>query len=333
MPNSITPFISILIPVRNEAAYIKQCLDAVLAQDFPQHRMEILIADGMSEDETRQIIQGFQADHPHIQLIDNTAKIVPTGLNRLIQQATGDILIRVDGHCVIAPDYVRNCVELLQTTDADNVGGCMVAVGNDKISNVIVAATSTPFGVGGARFHYSEKEEWVDTVYLGAWRREVFANIGLFDEELVRDQDDEFNYRLRKFGGKILLSPKIKSTYRPRGSFKKLWHQYFQYGFYKVRVLQKHPKQMRPRQFIPPVFVACLLLLLLLSLTFPWGWIPLVGFVGIYLLANLGASLLTARVAGWYTLPLLPLAFATLHISYGTGFLAGLVKFWNRWKT
>ena len=333
MPNSITPFISILIPVRNEAAYIKQCLDAVLAQDFPQHRMEILIADGMSEDETRQIIQGFQADHPHIQLIDNPSKIVPTGLNRLIQQATGDILIRVDGHCVIAPDYVRNCVELLQTTDADNVGGCMVAVGNDKISNVIVAATSTPFGVGGARFHYSEKEEWVDTVYLGAWRREVFANIGLFDEELVRDQDDEFNYRLRKFGGKIFLSPKIKSTYRPRGSFKKLWHQYFQYGFYKVRVLQKHPKQMRPRQFIPPVFVACLLLLLLLSLTFPWGWIPLVGFVGIYLLANLGASLLTARVAGWHTLPLLPLAFATLHISYGAGFLAGLAKFWNRWKT
>jgi glycosyltransferase involved in cell wall biosynthesis len=296
--------------------------------------MEILIADGMSTDGTRRIIQGMQAAHPHIQLFDNPGKIVPTGLNILIPQTQGEILIRVDGHCVIAPEYVRNCVAHIQNKVVDGVGGPMQSIGEDHISQVIALAMSSKFGVGGSSFRTETGQtKLADTVPFPAYTREIIEKVGLYDEELVRNQDDEYNYRIRKAGGKVLLASDVRSTYFSRGSLRNLWRQYFQYGFYKVRVLQKHPKQMRPRQFVPPVFVASLVLSLILSLLYPWGWIALVGLVGVYLLANLGASLLTAREAGWRYFSLLPIAFATLHISYGTGFLAGLVKFWNQWKT
>jgi glycosyltransferase involved in cell wall biosynthesis len=345
-----TPFVSLILPIRNETAYIERCLQAILAQDYPG-QMEVLIVDGMSTDDTLDLLQRFILQHSSIILLENPGKIVPTGINIALRQAKGEIVIRVDGHTLIAPDYVRQCVEALQRTNADNVGGKMNAIGNNPFGKAVALATSTPFGVGGARFHYSDREEWVDTVYMGAWPRRVFEKIGLFDEELVRDQDDEFNYRLRAAGGKILLSPKIKSEYTVRSAPKALWRQYYQYGFYKVRVLQKHPRQMSLRQFAPPAFVLALLLSALSALFFlftsctlcPSWLIALPAFVPIlYLLANLLASIWTAikkvRSARYsllstlYSLLLLPLVFAILHLSYGLGFLAGLVKFWNRWN-
>jgi glycosyltransferase involved in cell wall biosynthesis len=327
------PFISILIPIRNETAYIQRCLEAVLFQDYPHDRMEILIADGMSTDSTRQIIQSFQNDHTQIKLFDNPGKIVPTGLNILIPQAQGEILIRVDGHCLIAPDYVRNCVAHIQEKGVDGVGGPMHSIGEDHVSEVIAIAMSSKFGVGGSSFRTENGQtKLVDTVPFPAYTRKIIERVGPYDVELVRDQDDEYNYRIRKAGGKILLAADVRSTYYSRGSLKKLWQQYFQYGFYKVRVLQKHPRQMQPRQFVPPAFIIGMVLLLFFCLVFPWGWVLLVGLVGVYLVANLAASLLTASDAGWRYLPLLPLAFSTLHISYGLGFLMGLIKFWNRWK-
>ena len=176
---------------------------AVLNQDYPADCMEILIADGMSTDNTRSLIHDFSALHPQlqIQILDNPGKIVPTGINIALREAKGEIIIRVDGHTIIAPDYVRQCVETLQRTHADNVGGRMNAIGSTPFGKAVALATSTPFGIGGGLFHYSDKEEWVDTVYMGAWHRaRIFEKIGLFDEELVRDQDDEFNYRLREAG-------------------------------------------------------------------------------------------------------------------------------------
>jgi succinoglycan biosynthesis protein ExoA len=208
----------------------------------------------------------------------------------------------------------------------------------------VALATSTPFGVGGARFHYSDEEEWVDTVYMGAWPRQVFEKTGLFDEELVRNQDDEFNYRLRQQGGRILLSPAIRSEYTVRSTPLALLRQYAGYGYWKVRVLQKHPLQMSLRQFVPPAFV---LALLFSALLFLLSFLPLPNTVlglpssllrplslvvpALYLLANLAASLWTALLHGWSSLPFLPFIFAILHLSYGLGFLLGLVKFWNRW--
>ncbi|MCG2787111.1 MAG: glycosyltransferase family 2 protein [Anaerolineae bacterium] len=343
----LLPSVTVILPIRNEAAYIERCLDAILAQNYTGE-IEIIVVDGMSIDDTRKRVgQITQHSAFSIRLLDNPGKIVPTGINIALRQARSEIIIRVDGHTLIAPDYIYQCVESLQCSAADNVGGRMNAVGKTLFGKVVALATSTPFGVGGGRFHYSEKEELVDTVYMGAWPRRVFEQIGLFDEELVRDQDDEFNYRIRAAGGKILLSPAIKSEYTVRSTPRALWRQYFQYGFWKIRVLQKHPRQMSIRQFVPPLFVLALLFsfaLFLLSISRlapahwhlildTWYLIPV-----LYLLANLVASILTIYRAQKTTQSpftiyhlLLPLIFAILHISYGLGFLLGLFKFWNRW--
>ncbi len=324
---------TIIVPIRNEFAHIESGLYAILAQDYPADQMEILIVDGMSTDNTRKVINDFISLHPQldVHILDNPDKIVPTGMNIAVRRARGEVIIRVDGHTLIAPDYVRQCIEILIRTHADNVGGRMNAAGRTPFGKAVVLATSTPFGIGGGRFHYSDTEEWVDTVYMGAWPRRVFEKIGLFDEELVRDQDDEFNYRLREQGGRILLAPDIRSEYTVRSTPRSLWSQYYQYGFWKVRVMQKHPRQMSLRQFVPPVFVLTLLLGLFIRFSSPGDFLALHMVAGVYLLANLGVSLWTASRRGWPALLYLPLVFVILHLSYGLGFLAGLVKFANRW--
>lgn len=325
------PFVSVILPIRNEEKSIERCLRAVLDQDYPAERMQVIIADGMSEDRTREIVREMQSRHPNVMLIDNPGLIVPTGLNESLRHARGEFIVRVDGHTLLAPDYVRACVKALQNSGADNVGGKMNAIGSTQFGETVAIATSSPFGVGSARFHYSDAEELVDTVYMGAWRRDVFDRIGLFDEELIRDQDDEFNYRLREHGGKILLSPSIRSEYTGRGMPKALWKQYFQYGLWKVRVLQKHPRQMSWRQFVPPLFALALIVTAVGGLFSPIGRILLALALGSYLFANLSASTYTASRRGWDYLKQLPLVFAILHLSYGFGFLTGLIKFWNRW--
>lgn len=332
--NSNLKLVSIILPIRNEEATITLTLRSIVEQDYPHHLLEVILVDGMSEDETIQKALLVLADDPSlaVQVIDNTMRIVPTGLNSALRLAKGDIIIRVDGHTTLAPDYVSQCVFALRETDASNVGGKMNAVGITPFGKTVAAATSSPFGIGNARFHYSCEEEWVDTVYMGCWPKKVFYDIGLFDEELVRDQDDEFNYRLRKMGGKILLNQEIHSEYFVRSKPNLLWKQYFQYGFWKVRVLQKHLKQMSLRQFVPPAFVLSIIISLVLSVVVSWGWIPLIVIFGLYLTVNLFFSLSIALKKGWQLLGLLPVAFTIIHISYGSGFLAGLFKFANRWN-
>lgn len=326
------PSISILIPIRNEAAYIERCLEAVLIQDYPDDRIEILIADGLSDDGTRDILTTFSQAHSRVKLFDNPHKIVASGLNLLTQHAQGEILIRVDGHCVIASDYVRNCVRHILEDGVDGVGGPMHSIGENFVSQTIALAMSSKFGVGGSAFRTETGQtRLADTVPFPAYTRNIIDKVGPYSEELVRNQDDEYNYRIRKAGGKILLAEDVHSTYYSRGSLNQLWRQYFQYGYYKVRVLQKHPAQMRPRQFVPLAFVISLLTGILLAIFTPFGWMPLVGLIGAYLLANLAASVITAKNQGWQYLWLLPFTFATLHLSYGLGFLIGLVKFWNCW--
>ena len=319
------------MPIRNEGKFIRHSLGALLEQDYPGE-MEILIADGMSDDDTRKTIRDMNAHRPRTStcVLENPGRIVPTGMNIALRQATGEIIIRVDGHTIVAPDYVRQCVDALERTGADNVGGKMNAVGENFFGKAVALATSTPFGVGNARFHYSDEEEWVDTVYMGAWHRNVFEKIGLFDEELVRNQDDEFNYRLRAAGGRVLLCPAVKSRYNVRSSPVGLMRQYFQYGFWKVRVLQKHPRQMSLRQFIPPGFVLALVSSALF-IYYPLSFIPVI-IPALYLAFILFASFYISMKDGWKFLPVLPLIFAILHLSYGFGFLAGLTKFWNRWR-
>lgn len=325
--------ISIIMPVRNEAKHIEQCLGAILAQDYPPDLMEVIIADGLSTDDTRAIIRRLAAEHPAVRIIvlDNPLKIAPSALNLAIARSTGDVIIRVDGHTFIAPDYVSQCIAALQASGADNVGGGTEPICQGRFGEAVSLATGTSFGVGHGRWRHASQEKWVDTVYLGAWPRRVFERIGLFDEEQVRNQDDEFNYRLREQGGSVLISPYVRSSYYNRSTPRSLWRQYYQYGFWKVRVMQKHPSQMRVRQFIPPLFVATLLFTAALAPFTSVGLWTLLLTAGCYLAANLGAAVWTGRKAGLTMLPLLMTAFAILHVSYGLGFLAGLIRFWNCW--
>ena len=301
-------------------------------QDCP-YGLEILIADGESNDNTLLIIQSLSCETGiTLSVFSNPQKIVSTGLNILIPKAIGEVIIRVDGHCVIGPDYVANCVHHLQQNGVDGVGGPMRTIGEDFTSQGIALAMSSKFGVGNSSFRTETGQtKLVDTVPFPAYTREIIQRVGLYDEELVRNQDDEYNYRIREHGGKVLLAEDVCSTYFSRGSLAKLWKQYFQYGYWKVRVLQKHPKQMSLRQFAPLVFVVSLLLSLVFTLVVPWGWIPLVAILGLYLLVNLGVSLFYGYKHGWRFLGLLPATFAVIHLSYGTGFLTGLFKFFNRW--
>ncbi len=326
------PFISILIPIRNEVDYIERCLDAILAQDYPPDRIEILIAEGMSNDGTREKLRAYERDYPRLQVFDNPAHIVSSGLNMLTAHAKGDILIRVDGHCVIAQDYISHCVKHILGEGVDGVGGPMHSIGENHISNVIALAMSSKFGVGGSSFRTeSGQTKLTDTVPFPAYTRDIVEQVGPYDEELIKDQDDEYNYRIRKAGGKILLAADVHSVYFSRGSLGKLWQQYYQYGFYKVRVFQKHPRQMSLRQFVPLNFVLTLIFTLILAVSTSWGWIPFLGLIGVYTIANLITSLLTASHEGWRYIWSLPIAFAIIHFSYGLGFLVGLLKFWNRW--
>jgi succinoglycan biosynthesis protein ExoA len=324
------PFVSVIMPVRNEVHYIARSLGAVLAQDYPPERLEVIVADGMSTDGTRAIIRSLRVQHPRIRLIDNPGKIVPTGLNRAIRQASGEIIVRVDGHCEISQDYIQRCVKHLQSGGIDGVGGPLETVGETPIARVIAVAMSSRFGVGGSAFRVvSNKTMLTDTIPFPAYTRAILERCGPFDEELVRDQDDEYNYRLRKLGAKLLLAADIKCRYYSRSSLRSLWRQYFQYGYWKVRVLQKHPWQMRPRQFLPPAFVAALLGTGILACFFTFGRVSAATVVGAYLLANLVASIGALRRENWHELLLLPIVFATLHLSYGSGFLVGLIRFWN----
>jgi hypothetical protein len=251
------------------------------------------------------------------------------GWNLGIDEAQGDIIGIVSAHCELAPDYVSTAVETLERTGADMVGGLMRAVGEGPVGEAVALATSTPFGVGGARFHYTAEEEEVDTVYMGLCRAEVYRRLR-FDEEMVRDQDDELSYRLLDEGGRIVCNPAIRSTYRNRSSFRSLWKQYYDYGFWKVRVMQKHPRQVRARQLVPPIFVAAVASSALTAPFTKVGRASLVGGVATYGLANLAASLAAGRYQP-KLIPLLSPTFATIHFAYGAGFLAGLHRFRKRW--
>jgi GT2 family glycosyltransferase len=329
------PFVTVIMPIRNEAAFIERSLGAVLAQDYPHARLEVLIVDGMSTDQTRKTIRctAMRCSDVRVVILDNPKQIVATGFNIALAKAQGEVIIRVDGHTIIAPDYVRQCVTVLARSGADNVGGRMRAVSDNGFGKAVALATSVRMGVGGARFHYSTQEEWVDTVYMGAWPHHIFDCLGPFDEAFACNEDDEFNYRLRAAGGKILLSPAIQSTYYNRNTPRALWRQYWRYGCWKVGVMQRHPRQMRPRQFMPPTFVVCLLSGLLLAPFMELVWWLWSGLLALYVSANLGASIGIASQHGWQHLRYLPTVLAILHLSYGLGFLIGLVSSptcWNR---
>jgi succinoglycan biosynthesis protein ExoA len=342
--SSPLPSVTIVLPIRNEAAFIGRALASVSTQDYPADRLEILVADGRSTDETREIVRFFEERSSNrLRLVDNPGRIVATGLNAAISAATGEVIVRVDGHCDVPPDFVRRAVIHLSRDAVDCVGGILDTIGQTPMARVIAAAMSAPFGVGGSAFRSADATSaafsmLTDTVAFPAFTREALARTGRFDEELVRNQDDEYSYRLRRLGGRILLATDVRARYYSRATLGGLWRQCFEYGYWKVRVLQKHPRQMRARQFVPAMFVAALAAGTIAVAAAPWSW-PFPAFVAsLYVAAAAGASVTAARRHDWWRrpsdwrlVPLLVASFATMHVAYGAGSLVGAVGFWRRW--
>ena len=326
------PFVSVIMPVRNEGGFIAQSLSAVLEQDYPADRMEVIVCDGMSTDDTREIVKSLQAGRDNVHLVDNPGKIAPKALNTAKEHCKGDIIARVDGHCCIAPDYIGRCVEHLSGDDVDGVGGPIDTIGETPTAKVIASVMSSRFGVGGSAFRVGNAgTKIVDTIAFPVYTRSIIERAGPYDEQLVRNQDDEYNYRLRKMGATLLLASDVQSKYYSRSSFRKLAKQYFQYGLWKVRVLQKHPLQMRARQFAPLVLVVSLLTLSIASSFSPMASWALVAILGLYSLSLLAGTLSMARREHGWRVVLLPLAMSILHLSYGLGFLIGLFRFMLGW--
>jgi succinoglycan biosynthesis protein ExoA len=325
------PSVSIIIPCFNEGGTIRLLLEALYQQTFPRQDMEIVIADGMSNDRTREEIDTFSQQHPElrIKVVDNPPRAIPCGLNRAIAASSGDYLVRLDAHSVPRSDYVSRSVEALESNKGENVGGVweIQPAGDGWTARSIAAAAAHPLAVGDAHYRYTEKAQTVDTVPFGAYRRELIDRIGGYDETLLTNEDYEFNVRIRKSGGRIWLDPGIRSVYFARTSFSQLAKQYWRYGYWKAIMLSRYPSTLRWRQALPPLFVFSMAGFALLS---PW-----LSAARILLLIVAAAYLLTifffsTRTAIQKRDPVLfvglPISIAIMHISWGSAFLWSLFQ-------
>lgn len=325
MVNSI---VSILIPMFNEARYIARCLDSILENDYPRDRLEILVIDGMSTDGSREIVQGYAKRSPLVRLLENPKRIVPAALNIGITNAKGVVIMRMDAHSIYPHNYISELVAWLERSGADNVGAVAITcpANETSIAQAIAIGLGHPFGVGNSYFRIGASgPKWVDTVPYGCYRREVFDRIGTFDEELTRNQDDEFNFRLTRRGGRILLVPHIVFYYHARESPSKLWLMCYQYGYFKPLVARKVGMIMTVRQVVPPLFVMSLFGSAMVA---PWSWgmrLVLVSIVVAYALVDLGCSISVAFRRGARCGLALSMVFPLMHLSYGLGFLKGVL--------
>lgn len=305
--------VSIIIPCRNEEKYIGRCLDSIVLQDYPKENLEVLVVNGMSDDKTKEIAQNYSRQYSFIKVLDNPNKFTPFGLNLGIKEAKGEIIMRMDAHAGYEKDYILKCLKYLKEYNADNVGGVMktLPAKNTIIAKAIAIVLSNPFGTGGSYFRIGSKEpREVDTVFGGCYKKEVFEKIGLFNENLVRSQDLEFNLRLKKAGGKILLVPDIVSSYYPKSNLKDFFIHNFKDGIWAIYPLKFVKMPFKLRHYIPLIFV----------LTLPLSIWP-------YILLSLFFSIKIAiKEKDFRLFFLMPLAFAARHIGYGLGSILGLIK-------
>jgi len=320
------PLVSIVIPVRDAAATIAQCMRGFLEQDYPRHSLEILVVDGRSTDSTRDEVRRTAEAHPDatVRLLDNPDRRTPHALNRGIRESRGEIIIIFGAHSRPAPDYVSRVVRVLEETGAGAAGGSWEVVGDTPTGKIIAAARASLIGGALSRHRYSTVAGPADTVRFAGYRREVFEKAGLFDPELVRNQDDEFNYRARLAGFVLYYDPSIRCTYHARSTFGALWRQLYDYGAWKPRVLQKNPAAFSLQFAIPPLFVASLLLFAGLGTLWRPLWAALALEAGAYLLLTAGFAAAVAAHRGPSFFPGVLLAYWIIHFAAGLGTLAGL---------
>lgn len=315
------PILSVIVPVRNEERFIGPCLESILA-DAPAGGIEVIVVDGMSDDGTAAIVERMADADPRIHLIHNPSRFVPRAMNLGIASARAPFIGRIDGHCLVVPGYFEGCLARLAAGGSECVGGILVQEGRSPREHAVAAAMTSPVGVGSARFRTvrGDVDEFVDTLSFGVYRRQVFDTVGLFDEEFVRNQDDELNMRVVGAGYRILLAPSLRIRYFVRGSLQQLWRQYFQYGYWKWRVFAKHGRFASLRHLAPSTFVLCLVAAALLAPFTTAGRLALAVVLGPYLLVVVAEAVrvrLTTRAGVVDT----ALALMTLHFAYGTGLL------------
>lgn len=336
--------VSVIVPVLNEEKYIQKFLDSVLEQNYPRECLEVILVDGGSSDSTLGLVKSYTEKHSYIRLLHNPKKTVQHALNLGIENSSGEYIVRMDAHAWYAKDYISECIKYLKRTGADNVGGPTVAKGQEGVQKVIAAAYGSPFALGGGKHYKKDFEGYSDTVSWGCFRKDYIVSLGMYDEKLPRSEDDDLNFRIIKNGGKIYISPKIRSEYYPRDTFQKLWNQYFEYGFWKPSVMKKHGTSLRFSQLVPAAFVAF------------WVICALVDFIGLvcqglsghrcfvlnavniaenivicaYLLLNFYFSFKNEFVSGFKERFLLMWTHCVIHFAYGSGFLVGALRACNR---
>ncbi|HEY1759016.1 MAG TPA: glycosyltransferase family 2 protein [Bryobacteraceae bacterium] len=334
---STAPFVSVIVPCRNESAYLGACLDSILDCGYPRDRMEVLVADGMSRDGTRELARSYAARDTRVRCIDNPRQITPAALNRGIEESRGDVIVRLDAHSTVSPGYLTRAVECLESSGASNVGGVMHTVTRDSgpFAEPIRFTLTSRFGVGNSHFRTgsgsSSEARRVDTVFGGCWRREVFERIGSFNEFLERSQDIEFNLRLRRAGGTILLTPGMECRYYARATLLSFLRHNWDNGVWAVlpfAYAQGIPVRLRhlvPLAFVSAAGAATLAALLWHGL----AWVPALAWAP-YMAVNLLVSWTAAwkqRQPGFALL--LPLSFAALHLGYGAGSLWGVARLFS----
>ena len=324
------PLVSIIVPCYNEQATIRVLLEAIYAQTTPRQALEVVIADGMSTDGTREEILAFMISHPDldVRVVDNLAGTIPAGLNRAIEEAEGTYIVRLDAHSKPYPDYVERCVSDLEAGCGDNVGGVWIIQPGCESwqARSIAVAAAHPFGVGDARYRIGGEAQAVDTVPFGSYARALVERIGAYDESLLSNEDYEFNVRVRESGGVVWINPAIKTVYFARRTMGALARQYWRYGYWKMRMLRRYPDTFRWRQ-LAGAFVLSFLILGLLGIWFPLVRWLLVLELSLYVLVLLTAGIQRAFQEQDFALSFgVPLAIATMHFSWGSAFLLSLVS-------
>jgi glycosyltransferase involved in cell wall biosynthesis len=317
---------SVVVPIRNEEKYIGTCLKSLLQQSLPRDSYEIIVVDGRSSDRSKEIVQEVGHDFPNVRCLDNPAAIAPVAMNIGIRNALGRIIIRADGHNFYPPTYIENCIKCLDQTGADNVGGPWLTVPADETfgARLVAAILSNPFGVGGSRFRTSQADGFVETVPFGAFRRELFDRIGMYNEKLVRNQDNELNARIIAAGGKIYQTSALQTEYHPVASFTELLRQIFKTSQWHVFSIRENKRFMGFRHLAPAGFVIVLATLLGLSLVSHLALLALLSLLTVYLVTGFCVAVSRSRDWGWPISLTMPFASLSFHLSYGLGTLVGL---------
>ncbi len=333
--STTNPFVTILVPSRNEVRFIRDCLLSILANSYPKDLTEILVVDGLSDDGTREEVERIATDSMRVRMVDNLSRTTPCALNVGIQHAKGDVVIRMDAHATYPKDYISKLIDWQRKSGADNVGGIRMAVATDRtpMAMAIAYGVSHPFAVGTSNYQVGRTQpKWVDTVWGGCYKKELFKTIGLFDEQLIRNQDDEFNQRLIARGGRILLVPDVVSYYYPRSSLAQLWRMFYQYGYFKPLVAMKLGRIGTVRQLIPMVCLGLLVGLSLASIGSQASRLMLLLLVASYLLADFTVAFAVGLSGGLRCVGWMSLVFPVMHVSYGLGYARGIFDFWIRRK-